>query len=32
VNRAGDPMERLGHPPHEMLTDLTPIPDIAKGI
>ncbi len=32
VNRAGDPMDRLGHPPHEMLTDLTPIPDIAKAI
>jgi 2-haloacid dehalogenase len=32
VNRAGDPMERLGHPPHEELSDLSPIPDIARAI
>lgn len=32
VNRAGEPMDRLGHPPHEMLSDLTTIPDIAKAI
>lgn len=32
VNRAGAPAERLGHPPHEILSDLTPIPDIARAI
>ncbi|MBV7408613.1 haloacid dehalogenase type II [Maritimibacter sp. DP1N21-5] len=32
VNRAGEPMDRLGHPPHEMITDLTSIPDIASAI
>ncbi len=32
VNRAGEPPDRLGHPPHEELTDLTTIPDIAAAI
>lgn len=32
VNRAEAPLERLGHPPHEMLSDLTAIPDIARAI
>ncbi|WP_298496026.1 haloacid dehalogenase type II [uncultured Maritimibacter sp.] len=32
INRAGLPMDRLGHPPHEMLTDLSAIPDIASAI
>ncbi|HBZ45057.1 MAG TPA: haloacid dehalogenase type II [Maritimibacter sp.] len=31
VNRAGDPVDRLGHPPDHILTDLATIPDIAKG-
>jgi 2-haloacid dehalogenase len=32
VNRAGDPQDRLSHPPHEVLRDLTLIPDIAAAI
>ncbi len=32
VNRAGAPQDRLGHPPHEILPDLTAIPDIAQAI
>ena len=32
VNRAGEPQDRLGHPPHEELRDLTLIPDIAAAI
>ena len=32
VNRAGEPAERLGHPPHEELSDLTLIPEIAAAI
>jgi 2-haloacid dehalogenase len=32
VNRAGDPVDRLGHPPHEELRDLTLVPDIAAAI
>lgn len=32
VNRAGAPPERLGHPPHEELRDLSLIPDIAQAI
>ncbi len=32
VNRAGEPMDRLDHKPHEILADLTLIPDIAKAI
>lgn len=30
VNRAGEPLDRLGHMPHKTLTDLTEIPEIAK--
>jgi len=32
VNRAGAPQDRLDHPPHEELADLTLIPDIAMAI
>lgn len=32
VNRAGDPMDRLDHPPHEELRDLSLIPDIAMAL
>ncbi|MCI2400265.1 haloacid dehalogenase type II [Aliiroseovarius subalbicans] len=32
VNRAGEPMDRLDHKPHEMLHDLTAIPDYARAI
>ena len=32
VNRTGAPRDRLGHPPHEVLPDLTAIPDIAQVI
>ncbi|GKY89335.1 haloacid dehalogenase type II [Sinisalibacter aestuarii] len=32
VNRMGEPRDRLDHPPHEELADLTPIPDIAAAI
>lgn len=32
VNRAGEPMDRLDHRPHEELSDLTLIPDIAAAI
>ena len=32
VNRAGEPQDKLGHPPHEMLKDLSLIPDIAAAI
>jgi len=32
VNRAGDPQDRLGHPPHEELRDLSLIPDLAAAI
>lgn len=32
VNRTGAPAERLGHPPHEILPDLTLVPDIAGAI
>lgn len=32
VNRAGEPQDRLGHPPHEELRDLSLIPDIAAAI
>ncbi|WP_421701781.1 haloacid dehalogenase type II [Aliiroseovarius sp.] len=32
VNRAGLPIDRLDHRPAHILTDLTGIPDIAKGI
>ncbi len=31
VNRAGDPIDRLGHGPDHILTDLTSIPALAKG-
>jgi 2-haloacid dehalogenase len=30
VNRSGEPMDRLDHKPHKVLSDLTAIPDIAK--
>lgn len=30
VNRAGEPMDRLDHKPHKVLSDLTTIPDIAR--
>ena len=30
VNRAGEPMDRLDHKPHKVLSDLTQIPDIAR--
>jgi 2-haloacid dehalogenase len=32
INRAGAPPERLGHPPHEVLGDLTTIPEIAAAL
>jgi 2-haloacid dehalogenase len=32
INRAGEPMDRLGHPPHEELPDLTMIPAMAVAI
>ncbi len=32
INRAGDPMDRLGHPPHEEMKDLTMIPAMAVAI
>lgn len=32
VNRAGEPQERLDHPVHEILPDLTTIPDIAEAL
>lgn len=32
VNRAREPQDKLGHPPHEDLADLTLIPDIASAI
>ncbi|GGD38066.1 haloacid dehalogenase type II [Sinisalibacter lacisalsi] len=32
INRAGAPPERLGHPPHEELPDLTTIPEIAAAL
>jgi 2-haloacid dehalogenase len=32
VNRAGLPQDRLGHPPNEILPDLSAIPDIAQAI
>ena len=32
INRAGEPMDRLGHPPHEELHDLTMIPAMAVAI
>lgn len=31
VNRMNLPMDRLGHEPAHVLTDLSPIPDIVKG-
>lgn len=30
VNRAGDPVDRLPHHPHHILTDLTTIPELAR--
>lgn len=30
VNRAGEPMDRLGHTPRAILSDLTSIPDLAR--
>jgi len=32
VNRSGEPLDRLDHPPHEELRDLSLIPDIAAAI
>lgn len=32
VNRAGEPQDRLGHPPHEEFSDLTGIPRLAVAI
>lgn len=32
VNRSGEPMDRLDHPPHEELRDLSLIPDIAMAL
>ena len=32
INRAGEPMDQLGHPPHEELSDLTMIPAMAVAI
>lgn len=32
VNRAGEPLDRLGHPPHEILPDLALIPNIAEAL
>lgn len=32
INRTGEPMDRLDHPPHEELRDLTLIPDIAMAL
>lgn len=32
VNRSGEPMDRLDHPPHEELRDLILIPDIAMAL
>jgi len=32
VNRNGEPRDRLGHPPHEVLSDLSLIPEIAVAI
>lgn len=29
VNRTGDPVDRLAHRPHHILTDLTPLPELA---
>ena len=32
INRTGDPMDQLGHPPHEEMRDLTMIPTMAVAI
>ena len=32
INRTGAPQDRLGHPPHEELPDLTAIPEIAAAL
>lgn len=32
VNRAGQPMDRLGHPPHEEMRDLSMLPELAVAI